>query len=72
MEPERQGIAFDAAGLVPAVVQDWRDGTVLMVGYMNKQAIADTFATKFVHFWSSTRGKILKKGETSGQVLLVK
>jgi len=72
MEPKRQGIAFDAAGLIPAVVQDWRDGTVLMVGYMNKQAIADTLATKFVHFWSRSRGKIWKKGETSGHVLLVK
>lgn len=72
MERERQAIAFDASGLIPAVVQDWRDGTILMVGYMNQQAVADTIATKFVHFWSRSRGKIWKKGETSGHVLLVK
>jgi phosphoribosyl-ATP pyrophosphohydrolase/phosphoribosyl-AMP cyclohydrolase len=72
MEPEPQGIVFNGAGLIPAVVQDWRDGTVLMVGYMNEQALADTIATKFVHFWSRSRSKIWKKGETSGHVLLVK
>jgi phosphoribosyl-ATP pyrophosphohydrolase/phosphoribosyl-AMP cyclohydrolase len=72
MEPDRPAIAFDAAGLIPAVVQDWRDGTVLMVGYMNEQAVADTIATRFVHFWSRSRGRIWKKGETSGHVLLVK
>jgi phosphoribosyl-AMP cyclohydrolase / phosphoribosyl-ATP pyrophosphohydrolase len=72
MEPENQAIAYDTAGLIPAVVQDWRDGTVLMLGYMNEQAVAGTLATKFVHFWSRSRGKIWKKGETSGHVLLVK
>ena len=72
MEREPQPIAFDAGGLIPAVVQDWRDGSVLMLGYMNEEAITDTIATKFVHFWSRSRGKIWKKGETSGHVLLVK
>jgi phosphoribosyl-AMP cyclohydrolase / phosphoribosyl-ATP pyrophosphohydrolase len=72
MAGESRTIAFDAGGLIPAVIQDWRDGTVLMVGYMNEEAVADTIATKFVHFWSRSRGKIWKKGETSGHVLLVK
>lgn len=72
MESESRAIAYDTAGLIPAIVQDWRDGTVLMLGYMNEQAVSDTLATKFVHFWSRSRGKIWKKGETSGHVLLVK
>ena len=72
MQSKGQPIAYDVAGLIPAVVQDWRDGTVLMLGYMNEQAVADTLATKFVHFWSRSRGRIWKKGETSGHVLLVK
>jgi phosphoribosyl-ATP pyrophosphohydrolase/phosphoribosyl-AMP cyclohydrolase len=72
MEPESHAIAYDTAGLIPAIVQDWRDGTVLMLGYMNEQAVSDTLATKFVHFWSRSRGRIWKKGETSGHLLLVK
>ena len=59
-------IHFDERGLVPAVVQDWRDGTVLMVGFMNREALDQTVATKHVHFWSRSRNKLWDKGETSG------
>jgi len=65
-------IQFDAQGLVPAVVQDWRDGTVLMVGFMNGEALNHTVMTKHVHFWSRSRKKLWEKGETSGHYLLLK
>jgi phosphoribosyl-ATP pyrophosphohydrolase/phosphoribosyl-AMP cyclohydrolase len=63
---------FDEQGLLPAVIQDWLDGTVLMLGYMNQEAIAKTLATKSVHFWSRSRKQLWEKGETSGNKLLVK
>lgn len=69
---EPAGLKFDNQGLLPAVVQDWLDGTVLMVGYMNQEAIANTLVTKTVHFWSRSRNKLWEKGETSGHKLHVK
>lgn len=63
---------FDEQGLLPAVIQDWLDGTVLMLGYMNQDAIAKTLATKTVHFWSRSRKTLWEKGETSGHKLYVK
>jgi phosphoribosyl-ATP pyrophosphohydrolase/phosphoribosyl-AMP cyclohydrolase len=64
--------AFDDHGLLPAVIQDWRDGSVLMLGYMNQEALSATLSTKFVHFWSRSRQQLWKKGETSGHELIVK
>jgi len=69
---QQNGFKFDEQGLLPAVIQDWLDGTVLMLGYMNQEAIGKTLATKSVHFWSRSRKKIWEKGETSGNKLLVK
>jgi phosphoribosyl-AMP cyclohydrolase / phosphoribosyl-ATP pyrophosphohydrolase len=63
---------FDQQGLLPAVVQDWLDGSVLMLGYMNQEAIAKTLATRRVHFWSRSRNCLWEKGETSGHTLHVK
>lgn len=63
---------FDDQGLLPAVIQDWLDGTVLMLGYMNQAAIAKTLDTKSVHFWSRSRNTLWEKGETSGNKLQVK
>lgn len=63
---------FDQQGLLPAVVQDWLDGTVLMLGYMNQEALARTVATRTVHFWSRSRNKLWEKGESSGHKLYVK
>ncbi len=65
-------LKFDGEGLLPAVIQDWLDGTVLMLGYMNQEALAKTVATKRVHFWSRSRSKLWEKGETSGHRLHVK
>ena len=63
---------FDERGLLPAIVQDWLDGSVLMLGYMNQEAIAKTLAAKTVHFWSRSRKQLWEKGETSGHKLFVK
>jgi phosphoribosyl-AMP cyclohydrolase / phosphoribosyl-ATP pyrophosphohydrolase len=63
---------FDEQGLIPAIIQDWLDGTVLMLGYMNQEAITRTVATKSVHFWSRSRKQLWEKGETSGHKLQVK
>ncbi len=65
-------LKFDQHGLLPAVVQDWLDGTVLMLGYMNGEALAKTVATRTVHFWSRSRHKLWEKGESSGHKLHVK
>jgi len=62
-------IAFDEKGLVPAIVQDAATGAVLMVAYMDREALAATLRTREVHFHSRSRGKLWKKGETSGNVL---
>ena len=45
-------LRFDAAGLIPAVAQDWLDGAVLMVAWMNREAIEHTLASGEVHYWS--------------------
>ncbi|WP_136161634.1 phosphoribosyl-AMP cyclohydrolase [Sphingomonas flavalba] len=62
---------FDAAGLITAVATDAADGTVLMVAHMNAAALALTRSTGEAHFWSRSRGRLWKKGETSGNVLRV-
>lgn len=58
-------------GLVPAVVQDETSNEVLMVGFMNEEALAKTRATGFVTFFSRTRNTLWTKGETSGNRLEV-
>ena len=59
-------------GLIPAVIQDDRSGEVLMVGFMNDEALRKTRETGFATFFSRTRGKLWTKGETSGNRLEVK
>ena len=59
-------------GLIPAVIQDAESGEVLMVGFMNEQALAETRRTGCATFFSRTRGKLWTKGETSGNRLEVK
>jgi phosphoribosyl-AMP cyclohydrolase len=58
-------------GLVPAVIQDAESGEVLMVGFMNDEALAITQKTGFATFFSRSRGKLWTKGETSGNRLEV-
>ena len=62
---------YDAAGLVTAVVSDVASGQLLMVAHMNEAALAATLASGEAHFWSRSRGKLWRKGETSGHVLRV-
>ncbi len=65
-------IVFDEKGLVPCVVQDWRSGEVLMLAYMNEEALSKTRDTGEVHFFSRSRTELWRKGETSGNTLHLK
>jgi phosphoribosyl-AMP cyclohydrolase len=60
-------IAFDANGLVPAIAQQHDTGEVLMTAWMNREAVAETLATGRVCYWSRSRGRLWRKGESSGQ-----
>lgn len=62
-------VAWDDRGLVPAVVQDHRTGEVLMVAWMDEEALSLTRSSGQVHFWSRSRRRLWKKGETSGNTL---
>ena len=64
-------VRFGPDGLVPAVVQDAADGKVLMLAYMDAEAVAATAATGEAHFHSRSRDRLWRKGETSGNVLRV-
>jgi phosphoribosyl-ATP pyrophosphohydrolase/phosphoribosyl-AMP cyclohydrolase len=66
-----QSLKVDGAGLVPVVVQDRVSGDVLMVAWANDEALKLTAETGIAHFWSRSRGKLWKKGETSGNMLTV-
>ena len=66
-EAVEQAVAFDAKGLVCAVAQQHDSGEVLMVAWMNREALAETLASGQVCYWSRSRGKLWRKGETSGQ-----
>ncbi|MFZ0805010.1 MAG: phosphoribosyl-AMP cyclohydrolase [Candidatus Sulfotelmatobacter sp.] len=68
----RMEIDFDKMeGLAPAVIQDAVSGELLMVGFVNREALETTLRTGFVTFYSRTRKKLWKKGETSGNCLQV-
>jgi phosphoribosyl-AMP cyclohydrolase len=60
-------IAFDQAGLVPAVAQQHDSGEVLMVAWMNRAALRETLAGGIAVYWSRSRMRLWRKGETSGQ-----
>ena len=61
-------VRFDANGLIPAIAQQHDTGEVLMVAWMNRDAVAETLATGRVCYWSRSRGALWRKGETSGQI----
>jgi phosphoribosyl-AMP cyclohydrolase len=61
-------LEFDAQGLIPAIAQQHDSGEVLMLAWMNRQAIEETLATGRVCYWSRSRGALWRKGDTSGQV----
>ncbi|WEK47062.1 MAG: phosphoribosyl-AMP cyclohydrolase [Candidatus Andeanibacterium colombiense] len=62
---------FDSRGLLTAVVTDYASGAVLMVAFMDEEALAKTRETGFAHFHSRSRGRLWMKGETSGHTLKV-
>ncbi len=63
---------FNSDGLIPAIVQDWKTGQVLMLAYMNAEAVERTLADKKAWYWSRSRQKFWLKGETSGHFQFVK
>lgn len=65
-------IRFDERGLAPAIVQDARSGEVLMLAYMNAEALEATLRTGETHFWSRSRQELWHKGATSGNTQRVK
>jgi phosphoribosyl-ATP pyrophosphohydrolase/phosphoribosyl-AMP cyclohydrolase len=69
---EDSEIVFDERGLVPCVVQDWHSGEVLMLAYMNDEALRRTRQTGEMHFFSRSRQELWHKGSSSGNTLALK
>jgi phosphoribosyl-AMP cyclohydrolase len=65
-------VKFDEKGLVPAIAQDQSSREVLMLAYMNRESLRLTLQTGFCHYWSRSRRKLWKKGETSGNLQSLK
>ncbi|HDM37831.1 MAG TPA: phosphoribosyl-AMP cyclohydrolase [Candidatus Omnitrophica bacterium] len=65
-------LKYNSEGLIPAIIQDKETNEVLMMAYMNKEAIQKTIETEKTHFYSRSRKKLWKKGETSGHIQTVK
>ena len=65
-------LSYNAAGLIPAIAQDETTGEVLMMAWMNKDSAAETLRTGRVCYWSRSRQKLWRKGESSGQVQTLK
>jgi phosphoribosyl-AMP cyclohydrolase / phosphoribosyl-ATP pyrophosphohydrolase len=72
MEALLQGIRFDERGLAPCVVQDWRTGEILMLAWVNAEAIERSHESGEMHFFSRSRGRLWRKGEESGNVQRVR
>jgi phosphoribosyl-AMP cyclohydrolase len=71
MEALLREIHFDAAGLVPAIAQQSGSGEVLMLAWMNRDAVRETLATSRVTYWSRSRQALWRKGESSGHTQLL-
>ena len=67
-----QAIKFNGDGLVPAIAQQHGSGEVLMLAWMNREAVAETVRTNRACYYSRSRGKLWRKGEESGHVQVVK
>jgi phosphoribosyl-AMP cyclohydrolase len=70
-ETTRLDLSFDAAGLIPAIVTDAHDHTVLMFAYMNREALDLCLGTGQLHLYSRSRRALWKKGETSGETFQI-
>ncbi len=65
-------LRFNEKGLIPAISQDWLDGTILMMAWMNREALELTIQSREVHYWSRSRNEIWHKGATSGHTQTLK
>lgn len=65
-------LKFDSQGLIPAIVQDYEDGQILMLAYMNAESLEKTIATGKTCFWRRSQGRLWTKGEKSGHFQEVK
>ncbi len=65
-------LPFNEQGLLPAIAQQYDTGEVLMMAWMNREALEETLRTGRVCYWSRSRGKLWRKGESSGQVQMLK
>ena len=72
MKFDLEKLKYDSQGLIAAIIQDYLTNEVLMLGYMNEEALEKTLITKKATFWSRSRQKFWVKGETSGNVQEVK
>ena len=63
---------FDQNGLIPAIAQDWIDGSILMMAWMNKESLIKTLESGEVHYWSRSRNELWHKGKTSGHFQILK
>ena len=68
MLPDLSVLQFSKEGLIPAIVQDVATGQVLMLAYMNREALERTLNTGLAHYWSRSRAMLWQKGETSGHL----
>jgi phosphoribosyl-AMP cyclohydrolase len=65
-------LKFNDQDLIPAIAQDYKDGSVLMMAWMNRESIQRTLETGEAHYWSRSRGELWHKGATSGHIQKVK
>ncbi len=65
-------VKFDDRGLVPVIIQDYKNGEMLMLAYMNRESLQKTLSSGKTHFWSRSRKKLWLKGESSGHTQEVK
>jgi phosphoribosyl-AMP cyclohydrolase len=65
-------IKFDNRGLVPTIIQDYKNGDILMLAYMNRESLQKTLSSGKTHFWSRSRQKLWLKGESSGHTQEIK
>lgn len=65
-------LKFNEQGLIPAIIQDYNTGEVLMLAYMNEESLKITMDSGKATFWSRSRNKLWTKGETSGNFLYIK
>lgn len=63
-----KNLTFDSQGLIPAIIQEESSGKVLMLGYMNEEALERTLTENRVTFWSRSRQELWRKGDTSGHI----